>query len=76
MLCESHPAKGAQPANRIDPRLGRSYLLELLIDRGDLRIQRDQVTEHVLQCSLSQRVARRWALSHAWWRWVHALPSR
>src|SRR5208283_2376924 len=51
-------AEGAQPPDGVDPRLGSGHVLELLVDRGDLRVQRGQVAEHVLKGGLRQGIGQ------------------
>src|SRR5437773_1533182 len=50
-------AKTAQPAHRVAPRLTRGDLVELVVERGDLRVEAVEVGEHVLQRRLGERIA-------------------
>src|SRR5439155_23992623 len=50
-------AKTAQPAHRVAPRLTRGDVVELVVERGELRVEAVEVGEHVLQRRLSERIA-------------------
>src|SRR4029079_15962907 len=83
-------AEAAQPADRIAPWLARGDLVELVIERSDLRGDAVQMGEHVLQRRLRERVVEplaghpggvawrsRWRRTEAMWRLVQPfLPSR
>ena len=54
-------AEAGEPADRVAPRMARSDLLELTVDGRDLRVERVEVAEHLLERGLRERVVERFA---------------
>ena len=50
--------EAGEPADRVAPGMARSDLLELAVDRGELRVERVEVAEHVLERGVRERVVK------------------